>query len=158
MADNSPEQLLELARGHGFSAQRLYGVALEEGKYRYPSNPYKFAFNGPYSLSTHYLLTLSLELMLKAAFVAWGGDRSDKSLKSMRHDLRECLCKANELGFITNAPMIDEVVRLLRDPYRLDSLRYRSRSKLRLPNIDVVINCLAVLDDEVASAINASAL
>ena len=83
-------------RSHALAADRLYRAAADDGLERNPNDPEFFAFNGPYSLSIHYLVSLGFELMLKAAYVAAGGPSDEAILRAIGHDL----VKALDLGSV----------------------------------------------------------
>lgn len=80
-------ELFGSGRSHALASDFLNRSALRDGEERALPEPELFAFNGTYSLSTHYLLGLGLELMLKAAIVAWDGPANDKFLREIGHDL-----------------------------------------------------------------------
>lgn len=67
--------LFESARGHALSGNLLYNAALAKAEDEGQPDPAQWAFSGPYSISIHYLIGLSLELLLKTAYVLHGGGR-----------------------------------------------------------------------------------
>ncbi len=111
-------QLFETGRSHALASDLLYRSALIEGAERNIADPEHFAFNGTYSLSTHYLLGLGLELMLKAAIVAWGGQADEKTLRDIGHDLIKAVDAAEKAGFNTAAPNLRHVLEVLNEPFK----------------------------------------
>lgn len=153
MSENFARQLWECGRAHGVSAQLLYRAALNEAQVHLPEDPERFAFNGSYSLSIYNLIGLAFELMFKAAFVASGGDGSDQSLKRIGHNLDCCLHEAKEQGFVSHAPNLTEIIRVMGVPYRKHFFRYARPDEFAVPNLQQVFECFAVLDDELREKI-----
>jgi hypothetical protein len=70
------------------SSQLLYVSAIRHAEERGIKDPERFASNGQFSLSIHYLVGLGFELMLKAAYVLHGGEADDEHLRrAIGHDL-----------------------------------------------------------------------
>lgn len=142
-------QLFETGRAHALASVLLYRSALLEGVERGIEDPEHFAFNGTYSLSTHYLLGLGLELMLKAAIVAWGGPSDDKSLREIGHDLIKALDLAEEAGFNSAAPNLRDILNVLHEPFKQHWFRYGRPDEFGLPgDFAQVVATLEVLDEE----------
>jgi hypothetical protein len=143
-------QLFETGRSHALSSDLLYRSSLIEGEYRDDVlDPERFAFNGTYSLSTHYLLGLGLELMLKAAIVGWGSPADEKSLKAIGHDLLGALDAAEAAGFVSNAPKLRDILGVLQEPFKQHWLRYQRPENFLLPgDFTEVVAALEVLDEE----------
>ena len=153
MPDLSASQLFETGRAHGLSAALLYRAALEDGIERGADDPEHFAFNGDYSLSIYHLSALAFELMLKGAFVANGGDGDDRTLRRLGHSLIQSLDAAHGQGFHSEAPRLREIVEVLDGPYRDHFFRYHRPDQFGLPIMEHVIECFAVLDDELRALI-----
>ncbi len=146
--------LFESGRSHALSSDFLYRSALREGQERELTDPELFAFNGTYSLSTHYLLGLGLELMLKAAIIAWGGPPEEKFLREIGHDLLEALNAAEAAGFASAAPRLREIVEVMRDPFKAHWFRYEKPDAFALPgDFAQVVEALDVLDKELRAKI-----
>jgi hypothetical protein len=149
-------KLFETGRSHALSSNLLYRSAIIDGKDRGIEDPEHFAFNGPYSLSINYLLGLGLELMLKAAIVAWGGPSDDKSLKEIGHDLIKALNSAEAAGFHSTAPHLRDIVNVLQAPFREHWLRYGRPDEFLLPaDFSQLVSTLELLDDEIRARLGA---
>ncbi|WP_313807676.1 hypothetical protein, partial [Sphingobium sp.] len=113
-----------------FNASRDYGRDIGEAE----ENIEVFAFNGPCSLSVHYLIGLGLELMLKSAYVACGGDGDDKHLtRAIGHDLTVALQMAERQGFQSPSDHLPELVAYMNEPYKGHFLRYKRPDRMNLP-------------------------
>ena len=141
-------ELYETGRAHALAADRLFHAALDDGQLMSPDDPELFAFNGTYSLSTHYLIGLGLELMLKGAYVAHGGSPSDDDLRKIGHDLVLALDMAEERGFRSKAANLRELVQLMVEPYKQHWFRYKRPSEIPLPAYEGVHAVLVTLDGE----------
>lgn len=149
------QQLYEVGRAHALSGNHLYGFALEYAKRHDIEDAEKFAFNGTFSLSTYYLLGLGIELLLKAAYVALGGDPADKHLRAaIGHDLRKAWDRAVGLGFESKAPRLEGIVDTLSEPYKMHFFRYQHPEQMGLPLVTEVVEALEVLDAEVQALID----
>ena len=136
-------------RSHALASDFLYRAALKDAEHRQVDDPEHFAFNGTYSLSTHYLLGLGLELMLKAAIVAYGGPSDDKSLREIGHDLIKALNAAEEAGFRSEAPRLRDILSIIQEPFKAHWFRYGRPDKFALPgDWAEVVEALDVLDAE----------
>ena len=146
---NLARELFETGRSHALASDLLHRSAIIDGIDRGIEDPEHFAFNGTYSLSTHYLLGLGLELMLKAAIVAWGGPSDEKSLREIGHDLIKALDSAEAAGFNSAAPNLRDILDVLNEPFKQHWFRYGRPDKFPLPGdfMQVVVT-LEVLDDE----------
>jgi hypothetical protein len=143
-------QLFETGRSHALAADLLYRSALIEGDGRADvTDPEHFAFNGTYSLSIYYLLGLGLELMLKAAIVAWGGPSDEKSLRALGHDLTGALDAAEATGFVSQAPHLRDILSVMQEPFKQHWFRYGRPDNFTLPgDFAQVVALLEVLDAE----------
>ena len=143
-------ELFETGRSHALTAELLYRASIEEGHRKGVADVDLFAFNGPHSLSLHYLLGLGIELMLKAAIVAWSGVEDEKFLRlDIGHDLIRALDAAEEAGFHSAAPHLREITQVLREPYKAHWFRYGKPDEFALPGDFVqVVTSLDVLDGE----------
>ncbi|WP_309621299.1 hypothetical protein [Novosphingobium sp.] len=141
--------LFETGRSHALASDLLYRSALIEGAERDIADPENFAFNGTYSLSTQYLLGLGLELMLKAAIVAWSGQCDEKALRDIGHDLVKAKEAAEAAGFKSEAPNLQEILNVLNEPFKQHWFRYGRPTKFKLPgDFTQVVAALDVLDAE----------
>tara|TARA_R110000772_G_scaffold46876_5_gene107075 strand:- start:2642 stop:3118 length:477 start_codon:yes stop_codon:yes gene_type:complete len=150
-------QLFETGRSHALASELLYRSAIKEGEGRDDaSDAEHFAFNGTYSLSTHYLLGLGLELMLKSAIVAWGGPSDNESLRKVGHDLVKALDTAEAAGFESKAPNLRDILEVLHEPFKQHWFRYGRPDKFALPgDFAQVVAALEVLDEELRSRLEA---
>lgn len=155
MADkDAAEALYTLGRAHSLSGNHLFAKALDYASEQELPDPDHFAFNGTFSLSTYYLLGLGIELLLKAAYVASGGESDDKHLQNaIGHDLQKALDRAREMGFETNAPRLNGIVETLRKPYKRHFFRYTKPAEMGLPIVPEIVEALVVLDEEVEALI-----
>ncbi|MEQ1639565.1 MAG: hypothetical protein ABL881_02045 [Novosphingobium sp.] len=143
-------QLFETGRSHALASDLLYRSALIEGAERNIADTEHFAFIGTYSLSTHYLLGLGLELMLKAAIVAWGGQADEKTLRDIGHDLIKAIDAAEKTGFNSAAPNLRHVLEVLNEPFKQHWFRYARPARFALPgDFTQVVATLDVLDAEI---------
>lgn len=145
--------LYESGRCHALSSSLLYRSAIKDGESRDVADPELFAFNGPYSLSMHLLLGLGLELMLKAAILAWNADADSDYLRDeVGHDLTKALGKAMDAGFKSKAPNLDRMVEVLHQPYKEHWFRYERPEQMALPgDYSEIIEALDILDRELES-------
>ena len=144
--------LFETGRCHALSSQLLYNAAVVEGKQKQIEDVELFAFNGPYSLSTNYLLGLGMELMLKAAIVFWSGNADTKILLDVGHDLIKALDKAEDAGFVSKAPRLRDILEVLREPYKAHWFRYERPEMFVLPGkFEDIFEAIYVLDKELRS-------
>lgn len=143
------EILFTSGRGHALSADLLYKAAYESGLSKGIADPELFAFNGPHSLSIHYLLGLGLELMLKAAIVEWSGDKNEKLLRYVGHDLIRAIDEAERFGFHSAAPHLRDILAVLHEPFKAHWFRYERPEGFPLPgDFEQVVETLDILDRE----------
>ena len=140
--------LFESARGHAQSGNLLYNAAFAKAEDEGRPDPAQWAFSGPYSISIHYLIGLSLELLLKTAYVLHGGGADDKSLRALGHRLVDTLDTVEGLGFHSQAPNLREIAEHLNEPYAQHHFRYFQPAKMPLPDVPVVYAAFQVLTDE----------
>ncbi len=137
MSVEKAKTLLENGEGHALAAAVLFDASHGYGrKIGVPEEEIdKFAFNGVCSLSVHYLVGLGLELMLKAAYIACGGDDTDNHLRrDIGHDLETALAMAQERGFESQSEHLVGLVGHLNEPYKQHYLRYGRPDGLFLPD------------------------
>ncbi|QIG54879.1 hypothetical protein G6N82_12590 [Altererythrobacter sp. BO-6] len=148
------EALYQLGRAHSLSGNHLFAKAIDYAIEQKIPDPDHFAFNGTFSLSTYYLLGLGIELLVKAAYVASGGESDDKHLRNaIGHDLQKALEQARSVGFETNAPRLNGIVGSLSEPYKQHFFRYAKPTEMGLPIVPEVVEALVVLDEEVEALI-----
>jgi hypothetical protein len=130
-------------------ANRLWARALEEGVQIGVEDIDDFAFKGPFSMSVNLLVGRSLELFLKAAYVALGGRSEDSYLRNeIGHDLITALERAKEQGFTSEAPHLEEIVERINEPYKKNWFRYNPQDVL-LPEFEALNSALVSLEAEV---------
>lgn len=151
------EALYRLGRAHALSGNHLYAKAIDYAQEEKIPDPDHFAFNGTFSLSTYYLLGLGIELLLKAAYVASGGQHEDKHLRNaIGHDLKAALEHAKGQGFDSAAPRLADIIDVLNEPYTRHFLRYSNPQTMGLPVVPEVIEALVVLEQEVEALVKAA--
>lgn len=161
MSVEKAKTLLENGEGHALAAALLFsashGYGLEIGVSEEEID--NFAFNGVCSLSVHYLVGLGLELMLKAAYIACGGDDSDNHLRrDIGHDLNTALTMAQERGFESESEHLAELVGYMNEPYKRHYMRYSRPDGVFLPdNMEQVAAVFETLRNEVRERINQAA-
>lgn len=111
-------------------------------------DPAASVFNGIYSLSIYYLISLSLELYLKSAYVLHGGAADDKSLRAIGHKLVEAVNAIEEQGFHSQAPKLREIAEHLNEPFSQHYFRYQRPEQIALPDVPDVFETFQALDDE----------
>lgn len=150
MPKSLAQELFATGRSHALASDLLYRSALAEGSQQNLPDQEHFAFNGTYSLSTHYLLGLGLELMLKAAIVSFDETYDEKALRNIiGHDLIKALDTAESVGFRSNAPRLREILSIMQTPFKQHWLRYSRPETFPLPGkFDEVVLALDVLDQE----------
>lgn len=127
MSVEKAKTLLENGESHALAAAVLFDASHGYGrKIGVPEEEIdKFAFNGVCSLSVHYLVGLGLELLLKAAYIAWGGEDTDQHLRrDIGHDLETALAMAQERGFESRSEHLAELVGYMNEPYKQHFMRY----------------------------------
>jgi len=135
--------------GHVIGAEAVIRRAHEWAKEIGAEDPEKAVFNGKYSASIYLLLGYGLELLLKAAFVAHGGDPKELGSRGIGHDLKAALKAAEERGFRSNAPHLREIVELLQLPHREHQFRYGGMDEFPMPAaVDEVLANLNELASE----------
>jgi hypothetical protein len=153
MASEKAKTLLENGEAHALAAVVLFDASYGYGRNIGISEKEidKFAFNGKCSLSVHYLTGLGLELMLKAAYIACGGDGTDEHLRrKIGHDLSKALKKAQERGFESHSEHLAELVDYMSKPYEQHYLRYGRPDGLQLPaNMEQVAAVFETLRKEI---------
>lgn len=156
MTIETAESLYNLGRAHALSGNHLYAKALDYAIEQALPDPDDFAFNGTFSLSTYYLLSLGIELYLKAAYVASGGNSDERHLRSaIGHDLGKALARAGEMGFVSQAPRLEGIISVLDQPYREHFFRYSHPETFGLPIVPEIVQATEVLDVEVRASLDA---
>lgn len=148
------KQLHETGKAHAWAACLLYKASFEYAEDENYEDPQAYAFNGTPSLSTHYLLGLGLELMLKSIITASDPDAVDDQYlrNTIGHDLIKALDDAEKRGFASEAPHLRDLLDLLHDPYKQHWFRYKRPEQMPLPgDFDQVVETLAVFEDEVTA-------
>ncbi len=150
MKNNLALQLFDTGRSHALASDLLYRSAFAQGLELNEPDPENFAFNGTYSLSTHYLLGLGLELMLKAAIVFYDETYDEKKLREkIGHNLILALDTAEAVGFKSEAPSLRDILTVLQTPFNQHWFRYGRPEKFALPgDFGQVVLALEVLDGE----------
>ena len=145
--------LHDTGKAHAEASCLLYRASLEQAERDEIEDRVTYAFNGPFSLSTQYLLGLGIELMLKSAIVAWDPKVDAEYLrKEISHDLVTALDEAERRGLKSEAPHLREIVEILRDPYKKHWLRYEHPPTFNLPaDFDQIVATLTVLESELAN-------
>ena len=142
-----PEELFKSGRSHALAAKFLHEKSLEFAIENEIPDIEKFAFNGTFSLSLHYLIGLGFELLLKAAYVRFGGDPDPSHLRSaIGHDLVKALNQAEAVGFQSDAEHLAEIIGHLSEPYRLHFFRYSRPAEIALPSEEAIFNAFESLD------------
>lgn len=160
MSVEKAKTLLENGEGHALAAVVLFDASYDYGrKIGVPDEEIDtFAFNGVCSLSVHYLVGLGLELMLKAAYIACGGNGDDNHLKAIGHDLNKAFSKAQELGFESQSEHLGELIDHMNEPYKQHYMRYGRPDGLLLPdNMEQVSAVFDTLRAEVRERVNQAA-
>lgn len=149
MADVKAEELFESGRSHALAATLLFDSSKEYARREGIEDAEKFAFNGTFSLSVHYLIGLGFELMLKAAYLHRGGNADSKHLRNeIGHDLIKALDLAESVGFQPHVENLREILEYLRDPYLRHFFRYSRPSEVPLPEVQVISEVFAILDQQ----------
>lgn len=147
------QMLLDNGLAHGLAATVLFTGSFDYGRRIgvEEENLETFVFNGTCSLSVHYLVGLGLELLLKAAYIASGGDADDDHLRSkIGHDLEKALNRARQAGFESSSEHLEELVGYMNEPYKLHRLRYGRPDGMNLPdNMEQVAAVFETLNEEV---------
>jgi len=136
--------------GHALGAEAVVRRAKDWAKEIGAEDPEKAVFNGKFSASIYLLLGYSFELLLKAAFVAHGGDPKKLGIAGIGHNLKAALKAAEECGFRSSAPYLHEIVELLQLPHSKHQFRYGGMDEFPLPaNLNEVVANLNHLAYEV---------
>jgi len=147
MTADAAGALYTLGRAHALSGNHLYAAALDYAVDEGIPDPDHFAFNGTFSLSTYYLLGLGIELLLKAAYVASGGQHDDKHLRNaIGHDLKVALEHARNQGFESAAPRLADIIEVLNEPYTKHFFRYSRPEAMGLPVVPEIVEALGFVD------------
>lgn len=153
MPNDLARELLEAGRAHALSSDLLYRASIDEA-HRREVDPELFAFNGPHSLSVHYLLGLGLELMLKAALVELDPDTDDRRLRSIGHDLLAAWEAAQAAGFVSTAEQLQAILEVMNEPYKAHWFRYGRPDAFALPgDFAQVVDTLETLDAELRALV-----
>lgn len=142
-------KLWNMGGGHAIGAGAVIGCAQDWAREIGAEDPEKAVFNGKYSASIYLLLGYAFELLLKAAFVAHGGDPRQLGPRGIGHDLNAALDSAEAHGFRSSAPHLREIIELLKQPHHEHQFRYGGMDEFPLPaNVDEVIANLNHLASE----------
>lgn len=149
MNEELARNLWNMGGGHVIGAEAVVRRAQEWAKEIKAEDPEKAVFNGKYSASIYLLLGYGLELLLKAAFVAHGGDPKQLGSRGIGHDLGAALKAADEHGLRSGAPHLSKIVELLQLPHREHQFRYGGMDEFDLPaDVDEVLANLSHLASE----------
>ena len=150
MSIDLANELRHTGRSHAAASCLLYRATIQRAEEEKIPDPKSYAFNGPTSLSIQYLLGLGLELMLKAAVVAWDPTVDEKYLKrEIGHDLIAALDEAEKRGFASKASHLREILKILREPYMQHWFRYQQPDQFPLPDdFDQIVPVLEILEQE----------
>lgn len=149
MNEDLARNLWNMGGGHVIGAEAVVRRAQEWAKEIRAEDPAKAVFNGKYSASIYLLLGYGLELLLKAAFVAHGGDPKQLGSRGIGHDLGAALKAAEERGFRSGAPHLNKIVELLELPHSEHQFRYGAMDEFPLPaDVDKVLANLNHLASE----------
>jgi len=149
MNEELARDLWNMGGSHVVGAEAVICRAREWAREIGAEDPEKAIFNGQYSAAIYLLFGYALELLLKAAFVAYGGDPAQLGPRSIGHDLGAALKAAEEQGFRSGAPHLREIVELLELPHRTHQFRYGGTDEFPLPaDVDEVLANLSYLASE----------
>lgn len=141
-------QLYQVGRSHALSSFQLYQAAIGYAEEHGLEDPDHFAFNGTFSLSTHYLLGLGLELMLKAAVCSVETECSPKDLKSLGHNLLDAVDRVEKGGFEHDMAAVRNLAEIMQEPYLSHWLRYEHPDQIPLPgDFDQVQETFRLFDE-----------
>lgn len=149
MNETLARNLWNMGGGHALGAEAVIRHAEVWACDIGADDPERAVFNGKYSASIYLLLGYAFELLLKAAFVANGGDPGQLGPRGIGHDLGAALNAAEERGFHSDAPHLRQIVELLRSPHREHQFRYGGMDEFPLPaNVSEVLASLHHLASE----------
>lgn len=149
MNEELARNLWNMGGGHAIGAEAVIRRAQDWAAEIGADDPEKAVFNGKYSASIYLLLGYACELLLKAAFVAHGGDPDQLGPRGIGHDLRAALKAVEERGFQSGAPHLSQIVELLQPSHRAHQFRYGGMDEFPLPaNVDEVVANLHHLASE----------
>jgi hypothetical protein len=141
--------LWTMGGGHALGAEAVIRHAQDWARETGAEDQEKAVFNGKYSASIYLLLGYAFELLLKAAFIAHGGDPDQLGPRGIGHDLAAALNAAEERGFQSSAPHLTQIVELLHPSHRAHQFRYGGMDEFPLPaNVDEVVASLHHLASE----------
>ena len=135
-------QLWTMGGGHALGAEAVVNRAYQWAEEINADEPEIAVFNGKYSAAIYLLLGYALELLIKSAYIAHGGEQRELN-RVLGHDLSAALDAAELRGFQSDAPNLREIVHLLREPHLAHQFRYGGMDQFPLPaNLDEVIASL----------------
>ena len=142
-------QLWTMGGGHALGAEAVVNRAYEWADEINADDPELAVFNGKYSAAIYLLLGYALELLMKSAFIAHGGEERELGNRGIGHDLNAALEAAERLGFQSQAPNLREIIELLREPHLAHQFRYGGMNQFPLPaNLNEVVGSLHHLAHE----------
>ncbi|KUO57313.1 MAG: hypothetical protein APF78_05235 [Sphingomonadales bacterium BRH_c3] len=148
MSKELAQQLYQVGRSHALSAFQLYQAAIRYAEEHGLEDPEHFAFNGIFSLSTHYLLGLGLELMLKAAVCSVEAEISPNDLKRLGHNLLDAVDRVERGGFEHDMAAVRNLAEIMQQPYLSHWLRYEHPDQFPLPgDLDQVQETFRLFDE-----------
>lgn len=133
MSKELAQQLYQVGRSHALSAFQLYEAGIRYAEEHGLEDPEHFAFNGTFSLSTHYLLGLGLELMLKAAVCSVEAESSPNELKRLSHNLLDAVDRVERGDFEHDMAAVRNLAEIMQQPYLSHWLRYEHPDQFPLP-------------------------
>ena len=137
------EDLWHRGWGHAKAARALAAYSKAEAIDSGVDDIEHYLFNGPQSPSMHLLVGFSFELLLKVAMLLNGA--STKSVRSVGHDLRKALNKAEQLGFVSRTPQLRFVVEGLREMHFKHHFRYGGAETVSMPGLKISLAVLETL-------------
>lgn len=139
--------LFDAGKAHSLSCALLNDASEKWARENGISDCEEFAFNGTFSLSKHYLLSLGIELMLKSFIVYSSNDYTEKRIRDeIGHNLDRALSVALELGLPDEIPHLEFIIDTIKNPYRNHWFRYEMGNNYPMPNkFDQIVDCLSAL-------------
>ena len=140
MDEELARNLWNMGGGHALGAEAVIHRAQDWAEEIGAEDREKAVFNGKYSASIYLLLGYGFELLLKAAFIAHGGDPKQLGVRGIGHSLGAALKAAEDNGFRSGAPDLHEIIELLEMPHREHHFRYGGMDQFCLPaDVDKVV-------------------
>ena len=151
MSRELSQKIYENGRSHGLAAELIYKGAIAHAEENGIDDAEGFAFNGIYSLALLNSIGLCFELFLKSACVHHGNVDEKYLQNEIRHDLIKALSAANELGFVSTADHLEEIITLLNEAYKFHTFRYDRPDKKYFASMVQTFAAIAQLDEELTA-------